>query len=196
MPHSSNDNLTDIVRNLVYPTPASANSNINTLLEVLASENDRIDDDIHDLYDNRFLTSATDEELNKMAFEVGVRRQTGETDEELRRRVFSEFAAQASDATYNTFASTVLEVVDAEPENVDIQTPPQSTIDKTVTVFVESAILDESPLTTGQIEDFLEKSNSAGAAVNLSSMGTFAFDGDDTSLEGWNEGTWSDFVGT
>lgn len=187
------DNFNDVVREFVYPIPLTGDQNLLTLLDVVSSENDRIDDVLQDLYDQRFLTDATGQELEKIAFEVGVRRESGETDEELRRRVFSEYAAQSSDASYDSFATAALNILDTNRDNVDIETPPRST-EKTVTLFVESSVLDDSPLTNDQITSFLEGSNSAGAAVTLSVMGDFAFDGDDTSLKGWNDGTWSDIT--
>jgi hypothetical protein len=184
------DNIEDIQQAFDYPTPVGVDDDMTALLGVLASENRRLDLDIESLYDNRFIESATGRELEKLAFEVGVRRKTGESDEKLRKRVCGAYCAQASNGTFDEVADIVMRLVDADPIQVIINTPPDVS-PGTVQIGIDGASIDESPLTIDEIKEILEQSTTAGRPIDIYITGTFAFDGDNAALEGFNEGTWS-----
>lgn len=185
-----NDNVADIVDNWDHPIDASAEDTLHSLLKVVASENRRLDVELDELYDNRFLQSATGRELEKIGDLVGVIRKNGEQDPKLRKRIRGAFAAKASDTTYDSFTSATLSILDGSPETVEFLTPPD-TNPKVVQVNVDGAVFDENPLTKDELVVLLNGALSIDARAKVKESGTFAFDGDDTSLEGFNEGTWS-----
>jgi hypothetical protein len=183
----------DIVENWKYPIPVEEKTELYKLLQVSSKENKRINLDIETIYNNRFVTSATGDELEKIGELVGVRRKTAEGDKKLRKRIRGEFAAQASDTTFETFAVAALSILDADPDNISIEKPP-TTVDKVVNLYVDGGILDDNPLSNTEITDLLDRTVSAGAKVNLIETGTFAFAGDNTNLKGWDDGTWSSTI--
>jgi hypothetical protein len=184
------DNTEDIIENWDHPIQPHKSTNLYKLLTVLASENERIDIELDELYDNRFLGSASGDELEKIGDLVGVNRKEGEQDDKLRKRIRAAFAANASDTTYKSFASAALSILDAGPDSVEIKTPPD-TPQKTVRLNVDGAVLEDSPLTEDELSVLLGAALSIDAKLQIKDTGTFAFDGDDASLEGFNEGTWS-----
>lgn len=180
----------DIIKHWEHPIEPHESTNLYKLLTVLHSENKRLDANLDDLYDERFLDTATGKELEKIGELVGINRKDQESDEKLRVRIRAGFAAAASDSTYESFASAVLSILDASPKAIDIKTPPE-THPKVVEVEVDGAVMSESPLTDSELQVLLNGAVSVDAKVNITKTGTFGFDGDDDSLEGFNEGTWS-----
>jgi hypothetical protein len=73
---------------------------------------------------------------------------------------------------------------------VSFLTPPE-TQPKVVEIQLDGAVLDENPLTESELTILLNGALSIDARLQITNTGTFAFTGDDTSLEGFNEGTWS-----
>jgi hypothetical protein len=182
-----------IVENWDHPIKLYEDHELYKLLHVVAGENNRIDLDIEEIYDDKFLSTATRKELEKLGDFVGVTRKTAEGDRKLRKRIQAEFAAQASDTTYENFASAALSILGSTKETTSIRTPPD-TVDKVVELEVNGGVLDDNPLTRSEIADLLDRTVSASAKVNLIERGTFAFAGDDEMLQGFNEGTWSELV--
>lgn len=184
------DNTEDIVENWDHPVQINEENDLYKLLQVTARENKRIDLDIEQIYDDRFLESATGVELEKIGKMVDVRRKNGEYDSKLRKRIKANFAAQASDTTFKQFASTALSILETEPGNITINTPPDTPA-KVVQIELDGVILDNNPLTKTELIDLMNKVVSVDATVEMVEIGTFAFDGDESNLEGWDEGTWS-----
>lgn len=190
---TDHDNTEDIVENWNHSVPAQKDTNIRKLLSVVARENKRLDLDIEEVYDQRFLSSATGKELEKLGKFVGVDRKNGEGDEKLRIRIRAEFAAQASNATFSDFSAAILTILDASPEAVEIVTPPD-TGPKLVEVQIDGSVIADNPLSNTELAELLDKTVSVDGKVNLIETGTFAFAGDDSTLEGWDEGTWSTII--
>lgn len=186
----ASNNEEDIIENWDHPVELDEDKNLYDLLLVPAEENKRLDLDLEEVYDDRFLDSASGEELKKIAKLVNAEKKTGEGEEKFRKRVRGEFAVQASDTTYDSFVSVLLSILEADASSVDITTPPD-THDKVVEVKVDGGIISDNPLSNSEINDLLDRTVSAGARVDLFETGSFAFAGDDTTLAGWDEGTWS-----
>lgn len=123
---TNTNNEQEIIDNWNHPINLFEEENLYKLLEVVALENNRIDLDIEEVYDDKFLGSATGEELEKIGDLVGVNRKTAEGDEKLRKRIQGEFIAQASDTTFETFASATLSILESNPRATEIKTPPDS----------------------------------------------------------------------
>lgn len=187
---TSQDNVDDVVDAWDLPVPPTAGNNIHDLLSVLVSELQRTDTDIEGIYGDRFLDTATGKELGKIGDPVDATRQTGESDDHFRQRIQSIYGARSSDATYDAFAQITLSVLDAGPSDVSLDVPPQP-LDATVTVQADSQTISNSPFTESEITDLLQESVTAGHDVVIEKTGTFAFDGDDGALEGFDQGTWS-----
>jgi len=188
--HTDNNNTEDIIENWNHPIQPHESDNLYKLLKVIVSENKRLDIELDDLYDDRFLDTATGKELEKIAGLVGVIRKTGEIDSKLRKRIRGAFAANASDTTYESFTSATLSILEASPNQVTFITPPDSS-PKIVEIEVDGSVIDENPLTTGELVTLLNGALSIDAKAKITENGTFGFDGDNGSLEGFNEGTWS-----
>jgi len=183
----------DIIDNWDGPVSLEPGDNLYKLLQVVGSENRRLDLELESLYDNRFVDTATGRELEKLGRYVGVTRKTDEKDDKLRIRINAAFASQASDTTRDSFATVALLVLDADAESVSFSSPPE-TEPKTVELTVDGSIIDASPLTIDEIQVLLNGALSVDAQAVIISGGGFAFAGDDASLEGFNEGTWSSTV--
>jgi len=183
----------DIIDNWDGPVSLEPGDNLYKLLQVVGSENRRLDLELESLYDNRFVDTATGRELEKLGRYVGVTRKTDEKDDKLRIRINAAFASQASDTTRDSFATVALLILDADAESVSFSSPPE-TEPKTVELTADSSIIDASPLTIDEIQVLLNGALSVDAQTVIISGGTFAFAGDDASLEGFNEGTWSSTV--
>ena len=183
----------DIIDNWDGPVSLEPGDNLYKLLQVVGSENRRLDLELESLYDNRFVDTATGRELEKLGRYVGVTRKTDEKDDKLRIRINAAFASQASDTTRDSFATIALLVLDADAESVSFSSPPE-TEPKTVELTVDGSIIDASPLTIDEIQVLLNGALSVDAQAVIISGGGFAFAGDDASLEGFNEGTWSSTV--
>lgn len=190
MVHTDYDNEDDIVENWDHPIQPRESDNLRKLLEVVASENKRLDIELDALYDNRFLDTASGKELEKIADLVGVIRKNDEKDPKFRKRIRGAFAAHASDTTYDSFTSAALSILDTSPDAVEFVTPPD-TPPKVIEVQLDSAVFDENPLTENELVTLLNGAVSVDARVRIKQTGTFAFAGDDDSLKGFNEGTWS-----
>jgi len=190
MAEISNNNVEDIVEEWDHPIDPSGAENLHKLLSVVASENARLDVELEEIYDNRFLDTATGANLQKIGDFVGIDRKANEDDPKLRKRIRGAFAAQASDTTYNSFTSATLSILEASPNQIEFITPPE-TNPKVVEIQLDGSVLDASPLTENELIILLNGALSADARAQIKNIGTFAFAGDDSSLEGFNEGTWS-----
>jgi len=187
----THNNEADIIENWDYPISIEEDDNLYKLLEVLASENRRLDLEIESIYENRFVKTATGNELEKLGEYVGITRKTGEPDSKLRFRITGGFISQASDTTYDAFASAALVILDTNSGAVEFITPPDSVGPKIVELRVDGSIIDNHPLTLDELQVLLNGALSVDARCEIVVSGTFAFGGDDASLKGFNEGTWS-----
>ena len=184
-----NDNE-EIIENWDGPIPLQEDDDLYKLLKVAESENRRIDVDIQELYDNRFVGTATGKSLNKIGDLVGINRKSNEENEKLRKRIKASFAAKASDTTYNTFVKFLLNMLETDSSGIEISTPPDSN-PKEIDLQIDGSILADTLLTDQEISILLNGAVSVDARVNITRGGTFAFAGDDDTLKGFDEGTWS-----
>jgi hypothetical protein len=185
------DNVEEIVENWNHPIDPYEESNLYKLLTVIVSENERLDIELDEIYDNRFLDTATGSELEKIAELVGVVRKTDEVDAKLRKRIRGAFAANASDTTYDSFTSAALSILDASPNQVTFITPPDSP-PKTVEIQLDGSVIEENPLSSNELIILLNGALSVDAKTEITQTGTFAFYNDeDDGLKGFDEGTWS-----
>jgi phage-related baseplate assembly protein len=180
----------DIIENWDYPVPLTDDKDLTALVTASTGEAQRIEIEAEQIYDDKFVSTATGKELEKIGDLVGVERKNAESDNKLRKRIQAEFAAQSSDTTFDNFASNALSILEARPSEVELTTPPEAP-EKTVILNVDGSVIDENPLTRTELQSLLNRTLSSGGSVDIKETGTFAFAGGDDALEGWGEGTWS-----
>lgn len=158
------------------------------VLRVLGGQLERLDDDIQNVYEQRFIETATDRHLEKIGEEVGVKRRTNEPDSSYRTRVKAGYARATSNATYDTFARVVLNVLDIPKSLISVRVA-----DSRPVIVIEAPLdaVEDSPLTQDQIIEELSASIPSAHGVEIQSTGTFKLgaEGEPTPGEGLGEGT-------
>lgn len=192
---TSYDNHDELLANLELPSAPQSRQNIADFMGVYGDELKHIDVDIQNVYDGRFIQTASSTELEKLGRFVGIRRNTAEGDEKFRKRILANFFALSSDTTYEGFARVAKDITDAEAGEISIEQPPTAPSAQ-VNILVDGAVLDESSLTDSELVALLDEAVPAGHTVELVERGTFAFANPDESdgLLGWDDGTWSSTV--
>lgn len=140
-------------------------------LGAYVSQLHRIDVMIDELYEQRFLESATTTELEKLALEVGITRRENENDEELRFRARLRKAVAASDATPADIEG-ILTIAFGEDTLSDITVTHAS--GRPVTQFnIPQPELDDIPLIREEFRQELERAFPAGYGVELTTTETW-----------------------
>lgn len=123
------------------------------LLKAGEGQLDRIDVQLDELQEQRLLDTATSRELEKLAGEVGVLRQTGESDERLRFRALIGKAVTRSDGTVPDIAQLLVVLFGEEAtQRVSISAAADT---PTVQIEIPSDVLDDCPLTRSELENEL-----------------------------------------
>jgi hypothetical protein len=146
------------------------NDELKTFVRALNWSTDYIDARIAQLYDNRFIETATDEQLEKLAAEVNVTRKTGEDDTSLRYRALISKVANATDNSFRDFQSLLRVVFRDSVDDISISAVDDS---PTVTITVSSAIINSLPLTKRELEQQLEKGIPPSDGINIATRGSF-----------------------
>lgn len=134
-------------------------------LGAYVTELHQIDVFIDELYEQRFIDTATDRELEKLAASVGITRLAGEGDDDLRFRAKLRKAVAASDGTPEDIEVIMaLAFGEDELENIEVS---KVTGDPVTQFDVPQPALDDIPLTRPEFEDELERAFPAGYGVNV-----------------------------
>lgn len=134
---------------------------------------DLLDDRIQNVQDAQSITTATDEELEKLAGEVGVLRQTNESDERLRFRARIRKAITRSDGTLRGFTSLLTIIFGEESvSDMHIETPSDEPV---VQLFIPSTVVDDVPLTVVELEDALDDAIPMSDRLQIITDDTFIF---------------------
>jgi len=142
---------------------------IHDLLTVIGSEFDRRDDDIAYLYKQRFLQTATSEELNRLAREAGVRRQSSEGDDELRTRALISKAATQSDGTFDSIESALNSIFDDDLTQIRII--PRE-LEPTIVIAIPEKLINSIPVTKSQLEKELNATTPANNPIAVETADT------------------------
>lgn len=175
----------DIVRNWPYGfAEIGSDSDLYDFLNSFANEYRQIDVFIDELYEQRFLDTATTRELEKLGAEVGITRRAGEDDEELRFRTRVGKAVAASNGTAEDI-ETILEIAFGADnlENIDVEHVSGDPITR---FSVPQPYIDDIPLTRAEFEDELRRAFPCGHEVEVVSSDTFVFGG--TGSQGLSQG--------
>jgi hypothetical protein len=134
-------------------------------LGAYVTELHQIDVFIDELYEQRFIDTATNRELEKLAASVGITRQANEDDEELRFRAKLRKAVAASDGTPEDI-ETIMQLAFGEETLEDIEVLHSA--GAPVTQFrVPSPSLDDIPLSRADFESEVERAFPAGYGVEI-----------------------------
>lgn len=133
----------------IYPQQDEA---IYDLLVAIETAFDQIDDDITYLHEQRLLQTATDRELEKLAAEVGITRETGESDEQLRFRTLIAKTSTRSNGTFEDLVGILYVLFEDDVSNISI-----SAVDDEPTIHLEMPLgmIDDTPLTRLELSDAL-----------------------------------------
>lgn len=158
---------------------------LRTLLQSLAT----LDDSIDDVYADRFVMSASGTALDLLSGEVNLQRQTGESDDRLRRRILARYKQRQSSGTYDDLAAVSKILVDTNDVQIEAA---EETGGGTARVIYNEADLNASPFTSTEVTEILEESLIATDTLDVGTTGRFVFssDGNDTG-KGFGQGTWA-----
>jgi len=168
------------------------NDVVYKLIHTLQRDINRFDDAVRYQYTGFFVELAQGESLERIAERYQLNRRDGESDTQLRRRIKARIGAITSDGTFEEFASVVLFVLDADPDEVQLIPPSESGVTATVIVQTSAGVIDDTEFTENEIISLLEDAVAAGGRVQIRADGTFQFDGQNFTPDantGFDEGT-------
>jgi hypothetical protein len=123
-----------------------------------------------------------------------VERPTGESDDAFRRRALAGRARAISETTFDDFANSVLEVLDADPDEVSLAIDYSSELGAVI-VEGSSDVFDNSPLSESETVRLLEGALPMSRRVVLRREDGFQFSlpstTDSKSGKGFGEGQWT-----
>lgn len=122
------------------------------LIVAYETQLDRVDVQADELMEQRFIDTATTRELEKLAAEVGVNRETNESEERFRFRTKIAKAVTRSTGTIDSFATVLYTIFDDDVSEISIDTPPDEPV---VQLIMPSDLVDQIPLTLNELEDEL-----------------------------------------
>lgn len=164
------------------------------LVDVLTDVYYRLDTDIGQLRMDRYLETASGREMDLRARPLGVTRPKGENDETFRLRALAGRVRSASDSTFDDFARTALEILDADPGDITLS------VDYTdergaVIVQADSDVIEASPFTDSTIVEILEGALQMSRRVVLRELDSFQFSEQSTTDQkagkGFGQGQWT-----
>jgi hypothetical protein len=168
------------------------NDETDKLLRVLLTSLDRIDLDIDELFDERFVATATGRELERLGANVGIDRKTNEDDDTYRLRVRAGYAAANSAGTYEDIARVATLLLDTDPEAIELERAENTADPATAVIKVTNDVLDASPFTTSEITNILGDAVVGGHRIEIQTTDGFTWG--DSSL-GWDT-EWATVVST
>lgn len=142
----------------------------------------RVQRDIH-------VRQAEDEALDALGTAVNTRRPTGEGDDQYRTRVFAGYGRATSKTVIEDFVAITKLVLQADADDISLRGASDRPV---VIIEVDVDILKESLFTQNEIVDLLKDSVASGHNIELETVGTFEFDGDNytpSPNSGFNEGS-------
>jgi len=135
-------------------------------LSAYATELSKVDSSINDLYDSRFLESASGRELEKLAAAAGgVTRRAGESDDKLRLRARLRKVGAASDGTSEHIRSMLRAAFpDKSLGSINVT---HVTGDPIIQFQVPSQYISDIPLSRSEFEDELRRASPCGTDVTV-----------------------------
>lgn len=135
------------------PTRPSSDDALYDFLRALDWELGYYEAVLSELKDQRQLTTATDEELDKLSQEVGIIRQENEGDDRLRFRTSIRKAATRSTGTFEDVAQLLESIFGDDAEDITVT---NSVNDPVVELRMPSSLLADIPITDSELATALE----------------------------------------
>jgi len=162
-------------------------------LSVFSSELKRLNTDIQSLADERFIETATGQELERLGAEVGVTRRGGESDDSLRLRVQIGKAVAASNGTAEDIRTILAIVFDqSDLESITVSHVAGAPV---LSFQIPTSLINDIPLTATELEAELREAVPAGSDVTVITDDVFTFVGENDTAPsyagGFGEGEWS-----
>jgi len=148
---------------------------IYNYLSIFATELQRLDAFINELYDQRFIETATGPELERLGAEVGVTREAGESDEVFRFRVKLGAAVAASDGTADDIADILALAFD--DDTLEAITVEHINGDPLTQFTIPSHAIESIPLTKTELETEIQQAFPCGHVITIVRDDTFVFGG-------------------
>jgi len=145
------------------------NDPVANVLEATATYMASTNAEIEETYEQRFLQTASDEALERLANEVGIQRQTSELDEHLRMRTLIAKAGTQADGTFDSIERLLQTIFGEKVSQVSIRTKSGA---PTVLIEVPQPLLDEIPLSQNDLATALQDVFPAGTPVTVTTGDT------------------------
>jgi hypothetical protein len=146
----------------------------------------KLDQEITEVNKQKFIDTATGRSLDYLAEEVGVIRETGESDERLRFRTQIAKAIPQSTTDILSFAELLRVLFGEDATNISLTT---QTDDPVVVLTIPESTINEVPLTRQELENEFQQVVPSGDNVIIQQKGQFSFEGSAFG-KGFGEGTW------
>lgn len=161
-------------------------------LGVFTDELDELNTTLETLYDERFIESATNQQLRKFGGRVGVTRKSNEDDTEFRFRVLLNHVVAASKGTAEDIEAILTVAFGADAlSSITIDSVAGDPITR---FFIDSGQLSQIPIGRLRFESLLEKAFPCGTGVEIVTEQTFTFVGENDTAPsyaaGFGQGAW------
>ena len=163
-------------------------------LSIYATELARLDAFIDELYEQRFIETATGVELTQLGAPLGVKRRADETDEQFRYRLKLRKAVASSNGTAEDIRGIITQAFD---DDATSEITVGVVEDAPVLLFIiPPDLLADVPITSSQLSATLNSAMPCGSGVQIvSGDDIFTFYEDDTDAAsyeaGFGEGVWT-----
>lgn len=155
----------------IYPDTGDALYDVFTAIEYLL---DYLYVYIDELYDQRFLGTATNQELTKLAAEIGVSSFENETEDELRSRAKLAKGTSRSRGTWNDIVELLRLAFDTD--NLSGITIREVSGEPTTELLIEESLFDSVPINQGTLADELQTAVPVSDDIQVVSSNAFRFD--------------------
>jgi len=185
MPFTNHTTTPQVVENWPYDFQyIDTDSDHFDYLGVFATEMQHVDVFIDELYEQRFIETATTDELRKLGAEVGVTKRVNETEKEFRFRVQLGKAIAASDGTANDI-ETIIDIAfsNVNKSNIDVEHAQGLPV---IRFAIPQPYLDDIPLTQQELTDRLEDAFPCGFGVEVVTSDTWLLG--ESGTQGLGEG--------
>jgi len=145
------------------------NDPVANVLETTATYMASTNAEIEEVYEQRFLQTASGEELERLANEVGVQRQTSELDEHLRIRALISKAGTQANESLDSIERLLQVIFGDEVSQVSVSAESTS---PTVIIEVPQTLLDEIPLSQTELATELQDVFPSGTPVTVATGDT------------------------
>jgi len=160
------------------------------ILKTLKRQLDRLDIEVDALYDERFINTANNDHLERIAARYDLDRKTNEPDSKLRQRTEAARRVAQSRGTYQDVAKVALALLNADPAEIEMVRPSESGEKGTGIVRVNSNVLDDTPLSNSELITILTEAAIGGHRIVIEEKNAFRY-GDPAN--GWGS-TWAQII--